>query len=160
MPSSSPAGKEFIRAWVLRQPDIRSIVDVGAGEGTYSRLLGRDKRITAIEIFEPYVERYGLRDLYDEVIVGDARAMELPEADCYVFGDVLEHMTRDEAVALVDKVRGKHVIISLPLGHFPQGEMYGNVYETHLHTWTAAEAEKTFDFPIKMTPDGMGIFIR
>jgi hypothetical protein len=55
---------------------------------------------TAIEIWEPYVEAFGLTQKYDKVIVHDVRRMEkLPDADLYIFGDVPEHMPPDEATS-------------------------------------------------------------
>jgi hypothetical protein len=160
MPTSSPAGKDFIKSWINRQPDIRTILDVGAGEGTYSHLLGRNYKLIAVEVFQPYIDQFNLHDKYDQVILGDIRTLTLPHADCVIFGDVLEHMTEDDARKLIN-LPYPHMVVSLPLGHWPQGAVNGNDYETHVTEWSAPKAEDFFaHFPIRRTQDGMGIYIK
>ena len=136
MPISSTEGK----AWTLDKvrrlaPD--SLLDVGAGAGTYARLLAADRpaRLVALEVFEPYVERYGLRELYDEVLIGDARTTDLPEADVVVLGDVAEHMSVAEAQDLWRRAGAaarRAVFMSIPIVHYPQGELEHNAHEVHV----------------------------
>ncbi|HEV7931835.1 MAG TPA: class I SAM-dependent methyltransferase [Actinomadura sp.] len=139
MPYSSEEGK----AWLIGRVTAvapKTIVDVGAGWGTYARLLRhrvRGCRFIAIEVYEPYVERFGLESLYDEVIVGDVRQVELPRCDVAILGDVLEHLPQPDAVAVWDKVRraAGTTLLSLPIVRYRQGASEGNVHEAHLHTW-------------------------
>ena len=79
MPISSPEGKDWTRS-KIRDLAPESLLDVGAGAGTYAKLLADDRpaRLTALEVFEPYVEKYALRELYDEVLLGDARTPRCP----------------------------------------------------------------------------------
>jgi hypothetical protein len=136
MPISSTEGKDWTRAKV-RELAPESLLDVGAGAGTYAKLLGDDRpaRLTALEVFEPYVERYGLHELYDEVLVADARTTELPEADVVVLGDVAEHMSVAEAQDLWRRAAGaarRAVFMSIPIVHYPQGELEHNAHEVHV----------------------------
>jgi len=150
MPWSSDEGKAQVRKWVehLRP---RSVLDVGPGAGAYAKLLaGLDvEQMIALEIFEPYIERFGLRQLYDEVIVGDARRLRYPEVDLVIFGDVLEHMTQREAQLCwreAESCARLGAIISIPVIPYPQGECEGNQHEAHLHTWDHEQVLSTFSW--------------
>lgn len=141
MPTSIMEGK----AWLLPRitalaPD--TVLDIGAGEGTYARLLRPAlplTRFTAVEVWEPYLTAYALCELYDTVIVADARHLALPRADVVILGDVLEHMTHVEAFALWQAARdvaALAVFASIPIIEAPQGAVNGNTHETHVDTWT------------------------
>lgn len=140
MPFSADEGKAWT-AQRIRSLNPEFIVDIGPGSGTYSRLLRKGLRChwTGIEIFEPYIERYDLMDWYDAIFVQDVRTFEIPEADVIILGDVLEHMTLDEAKDVWNRSRAAArdaVFLSLPIIEYPQGEFEGNIHETHLHTWS------------------------
>lgn len=164
MPFSSPVGKDKIRDYLIAlPPHIRNkpVLDIGAGSGTYSELFRGPLlpgRWTAVEIFGRYVADYSLGTKYDEVWVADARMFPL-EADQYgvIFvGDVLEHMTHDDAAVLLAALRkaGHVVIVSIPLGEWPQGEWGGNAHEIHVSTWDTGDVLKHFGSPSKMYTDG------
>lgn len=156
MPYSSNEGKWWMRERILDSLRIAAprfdpegeqlaprVLDIGAGSGTYAKLLCTQTdlpiHITAIEIYAPYVERFHLRAAYDEVIVGDARLMDLPTVEVVIFGDVLEHMPAADAAALWRKARAaatRSVYASLPIVEWPQGESEGNPHEAHVETWT------------------------
>lgn len=143
MPYSDLDGKAWAveHLWVLASR-VRTFLDVGAGAGTWLTVVKPwfpDTRWTAVEVHAPYVERFALADRYDDVILGDARTLPLHTYDVVILGDVLEHLTRDDAVELVTVARAAArvaVIASLPLGEYPQGEWQGNPHEAHLATWT------------------------
>lgn len=145
MPYSAAEGKDAALAW-YEQIRPRSVIDIGAGCGTYAlavRALSAWKgRWTAVEAWEPYVAHYGLHDLYDGVVVADARRLVAPffRVDLVIAGDVLEHMPRADAVRLLGKVRAHaaHLIVSVPVLHLDQDAVYGNPYERHIDHWTAA----------------------
>ena len=129
MPFSSNSGKQFIASLNLKAD---KVLDVGAGSGTYRELLNFGTHWTALEIWEPYVHQYKLAQKYDEVILADARSFEFANKyDLCILGDVLEHMTEDEAKTVLSRARKacQTVIVSIPLGHYPQGEYEGNPYE-------------------------------
>lgn len=90
-----------------------------------------------VEVWEPYIERYGLLpDLYDSVVVSDIRDWQMPaDVDLIIAGDVLEHLPHAEAIDLVQawKARpGTALLISTPIHRYEQGALEGNVHETHL----------------------------
>lgn len=142
MPLSTADG----RGWVYdRIADTTSavIVDAGAGEGTYSvlaRHLRLDARWVALEIHEPYVERFLLGQKYDDVIVTDLRdwsPIDVPGGYTILMGDVLEHMPREDAAKVIDHHLqfADELMVSVPIVYSPQDECYGNPYEAHQHHW-------------------------
>lgn len=114
-----------------------SVLDIGPGVGTYAKLLAGPavSRLTGVEIWPPYVETYRLRDYYDEIVLGDARKVDLPPADVVIVGDVAEHMTESDALALWERcgaAAARAVYLSIPIVHYPQHEIEGNPHEIHV----------------------------
>ncbi len=116
--------------------NIREVLDIGPGSGTYAKLLRDIDAIDCIEIWEPYVEEFALKSLYREVRVGDARdgLDDGLRYDLIIFGDVLEHMTPEDALDAWTEASylGSWGLISLPIIHWPQGAHEGNPYEEHI----------------------------
>lgn len=138
MPTSYPLYKDSVRNWFLENVPFDSrILDIGAGCGTYSDLLrGYGYKMDAIEIWEPYIEKYNLKDKYDNVWNWDVMNMPVSSYDDYDFfimGDILEHLSADEAQWLLSSLRlkGKKFLVAVPY-EMEQGEHEGNKYETHL----------------------------
>lgn len=136
---SSAEGKSWIkeRIGLLASAGPLAIVDVGPGVGTYAKLLaGPDvKRIVGIEVWEPYVTTYRLRDYYDDLIIGDVRTVSIPPTDVVILGDVAEHMSAGEALDVwrrcADAARCA-VYLSIPVVHYPQQPIEDNPYEVHV----------------------------
>ena len=151
MPYSSESGKKYVR-YLMGKIEQKKVLDVGCGAGTYAKMFP-DRDWTGIEIWEPYVEKYNLRDLYKNLIVEDARKVDygnIGTFDVAIAGDVLEHMELDEARDVVHKLReiSDTVIVSIPIGHYPQGEYAGNPYEKHVvDDWTNDRILKVFGSP-------------
>jgi hypothetical protein len=86
------------------------------------------------------------RAVYDELHVEDARESEqhLFHRDLVVFGDVLEHMPREDAIALLYKAEAAgcwNILVSLPIVEAEQGEVDGNPHEAHIHQWDADDMD-------------------
>jgi len=149
MPWSNPENQQWVIDKVKQlQPKI--IIDVGAGAGTYANLLKPyvQSRFIGVEIFKDYIETYKLKELYDEVWLEDIRKYNSLQADLIIFGDVLEHMTKEEAISVwkVASQGCKYGIISVPIIHYPQGEWFGNVHETHIvDDWDNIKVWETFE---------------
>jgi hypothetical protein len=145
MPFSANEGREHVLRWLHElQPEM--VVDIGAGAGAYGDLcaaLAQPPLVDAVEIWAPYVEQYRLRERYRSVVVGDAFALpggSYRGYDLAMLGDVLEHTTVPRATSLlrtlVDAGVG-HAVVTIPLGHHPQGPWGGNPYERHVTDhWT------------------------
>jgi phospholipid N-methyltransferase len=150
MPISSPEGKDFSAKLIVRH-SIKTILDVGAGLGTYSLLLKEKgisvKKLDAIEAWDPYITEYDLNSKYDNVFKVDARNWEDWDYDLVIFGDILEHMSKEDALSLWEKVskQAKHALISIPIIYAPQGHAHGNPYEEHVKDdWTSEEVLQSF----------------
>ena len=142
MPSSNLEGKDLIKDWFDKQTNIKTIVDLGPGEGTYPKLLGMTRYIwKAVEIWAPYIKRYTLDEIYDEIRVGDIRYTELPEGDCCIAGDVLEHLSKEAMIKTFKKIdsRFSHVVLSIPINHECKDVYEGNWFEKHLSVWSLEE---------------------
>ncbi|GAA1760291.1 class I SAM-dependent methyltransferase [Luedemannella helvata] len=140
MPRSRVEGKAWISHEIARLRPA-TLLDVGAGMGTYSNLL---RAVTpgaswsCVEIFEPYVQRFSLHEKYDVIYREDIRAFAWPTAyDVVILGDVLEHLTLDDArlVWAAARANARFVALSIPIVEYPQGPENGNVHEAHLQEW-------------------------
>jgi 2-polyprenyl-3-methyl-5-hydroxy-6-metoxy-1,4-benzoquinol methylase len=150
-------GKPETAEWFRQnESSITRVLDIGAGSGTYAKLikqefdLCKDAEWTAVEAWPEYIEKFHLSSLYDHVINQDARTLnwnELGHFSVTIAGDVLEHMTKAEAVVLVDQIL-KHsdtLIVSIPIVYMPQDEVDGNPYEVHVKPdWSHDEVMETW----------------
>lgn len=155
MPTSSPSGKKQIRQWISKQK-INKVLDVGCGEGTYPKLLKEQYDILnnaewwGVEAWTNYINEYNLNSLYNVIINDDARKINwsaLPKFDLVIFGDILEHMTKEESQELVANAlrKSKFVVISIPIVYSPQGAYGGNPFEIHVKdNWSHQEVLDTF----------------
>jgi hypothetical protein len=110
------------------------ILDIGPGAGKWGKVLKAAgyANVDGLEIHAPYVAEFGLDAIYRQVIVGDvrmaARSWLKPYALC-VFGDSFEHLSREEASAVLRNLQCPAVIV-VP-HELPQIVMEGNPHETH-----------------------------
>lgn len=135
MPYSTGYLKEEIKSHFIQNfnPSMK-ILDAGAGCGTYSNLLKSVFRnMDGIEIFPNYVDMFGLKSKYENLFVADILTFDLSPYDYIIFGDIIEHLTFQQAKDLLDKVSElkKSCLVGVPY-NYPQGTEFGNVHETHL----------------------------
>jgi len=110
------------RGSVLRfiAPGHSSILEAGCGQGNISRSRYFPAKIPlrlGVEIFEPYARTALSRGSYDSVLRGDVRALPLKDksVDCVLCVEVIEHMPKDEGVALIkefERVARHQVVVS------------------------------------------------
>ena len=179
MPGSTEVGKREA-VHLLDQLGIfcttRSVLDVGAGVGTWYDRLAPHMHATwdAIEAWQEWVDRCNLRARYDRVFVEDATTMdtsELGQHDLVVYGDVLEHMTHDDAVRTVTRLRGAVGLFSIPMAggihehqsehmhDYGTGEDYDCPFERHLSSWTPELVNATFKVRAQWTCRDIGVFV-
>lgn len=137
MPHSYKFFKEEIRQWFIDNvPPGTKILDVGPGEGTYADLLeGLGYEMHAVEIYEPYINRFYLRSKYKKVHLGNIMHF-IPVLGMYNFvilGDILEHLDQNSAQHLLHAIEENQLgcLVAVPY-MMEQGEWEGNVHETHL----------------------------
>ncbi len=163
MAGSSEYGKLFTILAVKKLFEeglIRRVLDIGAGSGTYSELLRGhtpDAEWHGVEVWEPYLAEYDLHSKYDVIHRADARKLDYgslipggepgPGFDLTLCGDVLEHMEKEDAQILISKLleNSRMILISIPIIHYPQGEVHGNPYEAHVKDdWSHEEVIASF----------------
>jgi cyclopropane fatty-acyl-phospholipid synthase-like methyltransferase len=147
---SDKENKKVAKNWII-ELDPKSVLDIGAGQGTYSKLAKQKGQYWhALEIFYPYVRMYKLAKKYHRITIGDARYMDYDKLSVFqgwhliIAADMLEHMTKEDAKLLIYELSKhcKHLLICFPVEHQEQhaGDE-GNDYETHIDHWTADEME-------------------
>lgn len=164
MPKSSREGKDIIIEWAKLCP-ANTILDIGAGSGTYRKLFLKNNLFVntqwiAVEAWSPYIDEFNLNALYNKVINDDVRNVNIDNLgpiDITFMGDVLEHITKEESIKLVDSVMkiSKHAVISIPIIDWPQNERHGNPFEKHVKDdWSDEEVMATFSKYIKKSVAG------
>ena len=127
-------GKDKVCVWVRnRFPINSSILDVGACNGFWHYLLPEYKNMDAIEAFRPNYNDLKEKNLYRNIWYEDIRSFQYDWYDIIIFGDIIEHMSPEEAKKVLDYAypRCTDMIISVPF-LYKQGAEYGNPYEVHI----------------------------
>ena len=151
MGTSHPETKPWVIERILASR-ARTVLDVGAGAGNWLDALtaaGFAGKVTALEVWKPYVEEYRLADRYYNVLTSDARDLtpdDFLEYDVVIFGDVLEHMTKAEALTVWERAQAaRHAAIAIPIVHYCQGALNGNPHEEHVKPdWSHDEVLASF----------------
>jgi len=166
MPGSMDEGKDQIKIWI-QQINPKTVLDVGCGKGTYSDIFKdlnmKPEKFDALEVWKPYINKYKLAEKYNNIINVDAREHKDWDYDLVILVDVLEHMTKEEAIAIWQSIskQARYAIISIPIVHYPQGHEHGNPYEEHVKDdWTTEEVLKTFsNITIHKAHNVVGVFV-
>lgn len=146
MPYSSPEGKPWAKA-IYDEVLPLTVVDVGPGAGRWKSLLAQEgSHWTAVEIFAPYVSKFKLRKFYDEIVVDDVCNLptETFDVDLVILGDVIEHIERERAVPLLDRIKtvADNILLATPVVDYPQGPVMNNVHETHVDQWDKEQMDQ------------------
>jgi len=134
---SDPENKPWA-AEKIKEINPKTVLDVGAGQGVYLDIIRRDlpssTHVTAVEVWQPYVDQFNLINRYNDLIIDDVRNIENFNYDLVIFGDILEHMSEDDALTVWDKVskQAKYALISVPIIHYHQDAINNNPYEVHV----------------------------
>ena len=140
-----------VNLFTLIQP--KRVLDVGIGTGTFGLLFREYSdimaerylkeewqiRIDGVEIWDKYLtdsHRHWYNNIYITSIL-DFR----PEIfyDMVYLGDVIEHLNKEDALLLIDKMKtwAEHIIITTPAEWYnPPHDPLGNPSEHHLSFWT------------------------
>lgn len=110
-----------------------TVLDVGAGAGTYLELL-KDyfKKIDGVEVFLPNVVNNRLIQRYNKLFYTNITDLEYDYYDIIIFGDIIEHLDVKEADEVLRYAmdRCKEIIVAVPYC-YKQGISYENKYEIH-----------------------------
>lgn len=176
MSYSLSSGKAETLAWFQSNADnIKTVVDIGPGSGTYIKLIREDAKCCVdatwigVEIWAKYIEEFKLKERYNQIINADVRTVNWQDLnpDVVIAGDVLEHMTKQDAMKLVDRILSvaKTLIVSIPIRYMPQDEhAYENPHEAHVKDdWSHDEVIETwghyiFDSYRKSQKSKLGVY--
>ena len=146
MPSSNIACAPAIihLAWEAHP---QSVLDIGPGRGKYGLLLreylGMNLRVDACEVEASYRTPL-LSAIYHKVYPVDARILSdetLELYDLVLMADVIEHIPKADALALLDRIPGI-VVICTPRDYFEQ-HIPGVPSEDHVSHWTVQDFADT-----------------
>jgi hypothetical protein len=161
VPHSSHDALTAVMQYVVRlQP--RRVLDIGPGYGKWGFLVrealdfmdGRHEPheyAVTIDGLEAFDYKSPLHDwVYTSIRQGDMRlvAPELPAYDLVIMGDVIEHVSKEDGLAVLRALlaKSKNVIVATPDAFFNQ-EVLDNPYEQHLSLWQREDfREWPYDF--------------
>jgi 2-polyprenyl-3-methyl-5-hydroxy-6-metoxy-1,4-benzoquinol methylase len=162
MGKSLSTGKQQTLEWFIKnESKINRILDIGPGSGTYINLIKINNNVCSnaewvgVEAWPEYIDRFQLNEKYDNVISEDIRNIDwnkLGNFSVAIAGDILEHMSKEDAIVLVEKIltHCSHLIISIPIIHMPQDAINGNPFEIHVKDdWSHDEVMNTWKPYIK-----------
>lgn len=148
-------GKDWVEDfYVEHKGEIYSVLDIGCGRGIWAGCLKSNKPEVlwhGIEIWDPYIKKYwkNLSRLYDEIFSANIINFDyFRNYDLIIMGDVLEHMTLENAKkVLKDAINhSKYICVSMPLGDDPHPAEHGNPYQEHItNHWTLAKMKKLIE---------------
>ena len=123
--------------------DCETVIDVGAGLRPFQWYT--PKRHICVEPYEPYCER--LRAAGFEVVTETAVvALAHLTADAIYMLDVIEHMTKEDATAVIElalKAAKRQVVVYTPHGFMPQEVDHwglgGHFWQKHRSGWLPRE---------------------
>lgn len=116
--------------------DVDVVLDVGPGSGTYAALLSeKNTPVDCIEIHEPYIQMFHLREKYRNVHLGNVLDFDFSQYTYLIMGDVLEHFSYIDSVKLLERIASHNIkcLVAVPY-LFEQGEEFGNKHEIHIQS--------------------------
>jgi hypothetical protein len=130
-----------------------TVLDVGAGAGKMGYLCReavKHSRIDCIEPTESYIDTYKLNTIYNKVYNTSIQDFATKHCqnryDLVIFGDILEHLFRSEAIDCLDFIlyRTNWAMIVWPT-NLPQDDWGDNTYEIHKSNFKLNDIASKFD---------------
>ncbi len=120
-----------------------SVLDLGCGYFSQVYRLGIPFSV-GVELFEPYLQESRRKGIHSQYVRADIRRLELkPKSfDAVIAVEVLEHLTKREAIELLEKMEQwarKKIVITTPNGYLEQDTYGGNPLQEHRSGWTTRE---------------------
>jgi hypothetical protein len=167
--SSNETDNEVVEYIGINYDSTTKIIDIGAGAGKMWDLLHKTHpNIDAIEVWTPNVEGY-LRDKYNNIFnVNCLDFKDYKDYDIATIGDMLEHLTVEDAQKLLTMLP-QDIVIVVPFS-LHKTNLAGNPYQEHKQPDLTVEnmEERYPELNLiwdniktsKTTPNGLGIYVR
>lgn len=102
------------------------ILDVGPGQGIYNKLLKLKGyyNIDAIEVYKPYIEKFDLYNMYNNVYNENILKFTYKYYTLIIFGDILEHLNIKQAKRVINFAQNhsKLIIVAVPYCDYQIGQ--------------------------------------
>jgi ubiquinone/menaquinone biosynthesis C-methylase UbiE len=115
-------------------------VGVGSGESLLARQLPfiNFGSLTMIDVYQPYLDNAQTKT-WDakniSFVLADVRNYPVEDFDLVLTFDILEHITKEEAIAVMKRIKGKHVIFG-PLEEHYRANTFEVESQDHKSLWT------------------------
>lgn len=132
--ASLEIGKKESIEWIMTHFSKGSTcLDVGACDGKWGKLLNDYLYIDGIEIYKNNIGKHKLNSIYRTCYLGDIREFRYKHYDLIIFGDVLEHMSVEDAQKVLEYAwdRCRDLIVAVPY-EWVNRSHYGNPWEVHI----------------------------
>lgn len=124
----------------------KSVLDVGCGGDSPIGYIRRTFTSEGIDAHKQSIDRSKKRRLHDHYRLGNilklGKYYKKKSFDAVVCLDVIEHVERKEALALIkemEKIAIRKVIILTPNGFYHQHALDGNPYQVHKSGWRTSD---------------------
>lgn len=119
--------------------DCNSVLDLGCGVNSMIQYCNVPYSM-GVDLYEPYLEESRKKGFHNQYIKADIRKLELePKSfDAVILLAVLEHLTKEEGYAVIQKIEGwarKKVILTTTNGYLFQDDYDGNPLQEHKSGW-------------------------
>jgi hypothetical protein len=124
----------------------RCVLDLGCGQSSLLQYVEGIKWSIGVECWPDYIKESKAAHIHSEYRCDDILNINYPKGayDAVMLIDVLEHIKKNDAYKLLERMErwaSKKVIISVPNGFMPQGDVYGdgNEKQHHVSAWEASD---------------------
>jgi len=119
-----------------------TVLDLGCGPLSIVRRSKATTYKVGVDIFRRYLLECVRERTHDDLVLCDlTKPCIRPKSfDAVVAFEVLEHMTKEQGVALMNHMESaarRLVVVTTPNGHVEQEEYEGNPYQEHRSSWVA-----------------------
>jgi hypothetical protein len=164
MPTSRPNTISLVCEWMRHHANrINSVLDIGVGFGKWGFLSReyiytwkkdltlleyrnyKDFKVDAIEIFKDIITPLQ-NEIYNEIYLGCATEIinEVDDYDLIILGDIIEHLSKEDGMILLDKCikKSMYTILSTPIIFNEGRDVLGNEHEKHKCVWSLEDFKK------------------
>lgn len=125
-----------------------SVLDVGCGTGALFASLRLKRSITVgVDIFQPDLIKATRYGAYSDLVIADVRFLPFKRKsfENVLCSEVIEHLPKEEGHKLVtslETIAKRFVVLTTPVGFYPQKASPDNPYQAHISGWASSEMKE------------------